>query len=268
MDDELDLPEMCAVAEKVVDGVVPFFKANLGAPPVLTKARGDYATEADLHIERKMAVLLESMSGYDVLGEEYGGQPAETYWVVDPIDGTSNYAVGYPMCGILVALIHRGEPVVAVSAFPFLRQRYMAYKGGGLRINGHRVPRLTEPTGARTVGFGSIIARRDKLFPMEWRQRLLNAVGQTFPSMRIDGSVGVDLALTASGAFAGSVTFSPHRWDNAAGVLLIREAGGIATDVFGKPWHPGSHGVLAGTPRIHEQLLEIVQSLELPHPTE
>ena len=115
-----------------------------------------------------------------------------------------------------------------------------------------------------SIAFGSVIARRDGTFPRGWRQALLSAVGDRYPTIRISGSVGVDLAATDAGSFGGTVTFSPHVWDNVAGVLLIREAGGVVTDLAGEEWHDGSVGVLAGTEEVHAGLLHIVRGLQPP----
>ena len=185
-------------------------------------------------------------------------------WVVDPIDGPTNYAAGFPMCAILVSLLHKGEPIVALASMPLLGRRVTATLGGGTRVNGREVhmdPKSGRPV---SIAFGSVIARRDGTVPRGWRQALLSAVGDRYPTIRISGSVGVDLAATAAGSFGGTVTFSPHVWDNAAGVLLIREDGGVVTDLAGEEWHDGSVGVLAGTEEVHAGLLHIVRGLQPP----
>ncbi|WP_075692164.1 inositol monophosphatase family protein [Corynebacterium sphenisci] len=262
---EPDAVALLAAAEAAVDEAAAVFRANLGADPLITKARGDFATEIDLAIERLLRDRLGAATGLPVYGEEFGGDAdSATGWVVDPIDGTTNYAAGFPACAILVALMHRGEPVVAVADLPLMGLRLTAVRGGGTRRNGEEVTLAETPGRPVAIAFGSVIARRDGTFPRGWRQSLLSAVGESFPTIRISGSVGVDLACTAGGAFAGTVTFSPNLWDNAAGVLLIREAGGVVTDVAGRPWTPRSVGVLAGTPTVHARLREIIAGLQPP----
>lgn len=265
---DLEPRALLAMAEAAVDEVEDLFTVNLGADPLVTKARGDFATEIDLAIERRLRELLLHFTGFPVHGEEYGvgddGPAPDTVWVVDPIDGTTNYAAGFPMCAILVSLVHKGEPIVALASMPLLGRRVTATLGGGTRFNGREVhmdPKSGRPV---SIAFGSVIARHDGTFPRDWRQLLLSAVGDRYPTIRISGSVGVDLATTAAGSFGGTVTFSPHVWDNAAGVLLIREAGGVVTDLTGEPWRVGSVGVLAGTEEVHAGLLHIIRGLLPP----
>ena len=266
---DLEPRALLAMAEAAVDEVEDLFTVNLGADPLVTKARGDFATEIDLAIERRLRELLQHFTGFPVHGEEYGtggerDSVSDTVWVVDPIDGTTNYAAGFPMCAILVSLLHKGEPIVALASMPLLGRRVTATLGGGTRVNGREVhmdPKSGRPV---SIAFGSVIARRDGTFPRGWRQALLSAVWDRYPTIRISGSVGVDLAATAAGSFGGTVTFSPHVWDNAAGVLLIREAGGVVTDLAGEEWHDGSVGVLAGTEEVHAGLLHIVRGLQPP----
>src|SRR5699024_2450108 len=134
---------LLAMAEAAVDEVEALFTSGLGADPLITKARGDFATEVDLAIERPLRELLQHFTGFPVYGEEYRGSGADplqdTVWVVDPIDGTTNYAAGFPMCAILVALLHKGEPVVALASMPLLCMRVTATLGGGTRVNGREV---------------------------------------------------------------------------------------------------------------------------------
>lgn len=272
---ELEPRALLAMAEAAVDEVEVLFRTGLGADPLVTKARGEFATELDLAIERRLRDLLLHFTGFPVYGEEYGtgdgggpgsaeGPGADTVWVVDPIDGTTNYAAGFPMCAILVALLHKGEPIVAVASMPLLGMRATATVDGGTRVNGRPVTMDARSGRPVSIAFGSVIARRDGTFPRPWRQLLLSQVGERYPTIRISGSVGVDLATTAAGAFGGTVTFSPHVWDNAAGVLLIREAGGVVTDLAGRDWHTGSVGVLAGTEEVHAGLLHIVRGIQPP----
>ncbi|MBV7296170.1 inositol monophosphatase [Corynebacterium sp. TAE3-ERU12] len=260
------MPGLLVAAEAAVDEVADFFRTNLGAHPTVTKKGGSFATEIDLEIERRLRDLLTSSTGLPVFGEEFGGtDPAEaTCWVVDPIDGTTNYSAGYPACAILVALLHRGQPVVGVTDMPMVNIRLTATAGGGTWRNGERIHLSSKPGGPVGIAFGSVIAHRGGTFPRTWRQLLLAEVGDVYPTIRISGSVGVDLASVAAGAFGGTITFSPNVWDNAAGVLLMREAGGVVTDLAGHEWTPSSLGVLAGRPAVHARLREIIVGLQPP----
>lgn len=250
----MDPRELVAFAEAAVDQVEPIFRSGIGAPPAHFKSRGDFATEVDLAIEKQLRDILQQMTGIPVYGEESGGSIHDTVWVVDPIDGTANYSAGNPMAGILVALVHEGQPVAAISEFPLLGRRLVASDGSPLRSAGG-------PSG----GFGG-----GEEFPEFDDARghvgcFSNLPTAAFHELResglrprITGSVGLDNAFVAQGVFDGAVNFSPHPWDNAAGALLIKAAGGIITDPEGNPWTVQSRGMVSGTPQVHETILEIL----------
>lgn len=264
--DALQPRELLAVAEAALDEVEDLFVKQVGAIPTVIKPRGDFATEIDLAIEQRLREILSRRSGLPVYGEEFGGKVPEhhTAWVIDPIDGTTNYTNGFPLCAMLVTLMDQGKPVIGISSMPLLRRRVSASVGGGTYVNGCRVSMEADTKRPVSIAFGSVIARSDGTFPRQWRQLLLSEVGEHYPTIRISGSVGVDLSSTAMGVFGGTVTFSPHVWDNAAGVLQISEAGGVVTDLAGRPWRYDSLGVLAGTEDVHAALRAIVD--ELGHP--
>ncbi|WP_448852465.1 inositol monophosphatase family protein [Corynebacterium sp. 335C] len=258
--------EMLGIAERAVGDVEDLFRDNLGSAPSVRKPDGSVATAADLAIEERLRDRLTTATGLPFRGEESGGADAATAttWIVDPIDGTTNYANGHTACAILVSLVHRGRPIASVTSLPMARTRITAAEGHGVRRNGESVacrPHRSVPT---PLGFGSVITGREGRFPRAWRRALFTAVGERLPALRISGSVGYDLAMTACGTYGGAVTFSPNVWDNAAGVLAVREAGGVVTDLTGREWHTGSVGVLAGTPEVHAKLLDAIAEVAPP----
>ena len=101
-------------------------------------------------------------------------------------------------------------------------------------------------------------------FPMEMRRDLLSELAESYLRPRITGSIGVDLAFTAEGIFGTCVSFSPHVWDNAAGVMLVRAAGGVVTDTEGNDWAPGK-GVIAGTAKAHAVLVDKIEKVRAEH---
>lgn len=248
----MDPRELVALAEAAVDQVEPIFRSGIGAPPTHVKSRGDFATEVDLTIEKRLRDILQQMTGIPVYGEESGGNIHDTVWVVDPIDGTANYSAGNPLAGILVALVHEGQPVAAISDFPFLGRRVVASDGSPLRSvggppggfsGGEESPELDEARGH--VGCSSSLPTA-----------VIHQLRETGLRPRMTGSVGLDNAFVAQGVFDGAVNFSPHPWDNAAGALLVKAAGGIVTDPQGNPWTAQSRGMVSGTPQVHETILK------------
>lgn len=276
---ELNLTELRELAENVVHEAEPDFCANLGAKPSVMKnaATQDFATDIDLTLEQNFRQRLVEASGFPVLGEEFGlGDGAmkvdrktelpETFWCVDPVDGTSNYAVGNPLCGILLSLVHHREPVVAVTSLPLIGEFYSAQRGGPLFVDGTEAPQLPEEDPEVVqITFGSILSGRRGHLPGQYRQNLLFEIGVSYPRMRVTGSCGADLAMTAAGKFAGALTFSPNIWDNAAGILLVEAAGGVVTDLHGKPWKAGTTGLVAAAPSVHATLMKHINSVPRPY---
>ncbi|BAU96430.1 inositol monophosphatase [Corynebacterium suranareeae] len=256
---------MLAIAEAVVDDAEALFTQGFGAAPALLKSPGDFATEVDMAIESHMRQMLNMMTGIDVIGEEGGGATSGTRWVIDPIDGTANFAASNPMSAILVSLLVDDQPVLGVTSMPMLGKRLSAYEGSPLMINGQPQEPLQEQSSLVShIGFSSMASPRNTAFPAELRRDLLTELTESYLRPRITGSVGVDLAFTAQGIFGACVSFSPHVWDNAAGVMLMRAAGAHVTDTEGGPWVPGK-GVVAGTKKAHDVLLSKIEKVRSMH---
>lgn len=254
---------LLAIAEAVTDDAERLFLAGFGNSERVSKGGRDFATTTDLKIEVMLRQQLTSLTGIPVYGEEGGGSLDDpAVWVVDPVDGTSNYAAGNPNCAILISLLMAGQPIVALCSMPTFGKRVTAYEGSALFINGAPQPVLDEPDPELVqVGFGSLIAGRDHTFRSTLRHRLLTKLAEDYTRLRVTGSVGIDLAYTAMGIFSAAVTFSPFPWDNAAGVLLVQAAGGTVTDLDGKPWTVAAKGVVAGTATKHAAILSTIDKI-------
>ncbi|GAA1179189.1 inositol monophosphatase family protein [Corynebacterium glaucum] len=261
-----ELERYMRVAADAVARARKHFVSELGAAPALRKGPGDFATEADLAIEAMLREDLERATGISVFGEEHGGKfNPDACWVLDPIDGTSNYSSGNPNSAILVSLIMGGEPVVAFIDIPLLNFQVHAVAGGPVICNGEVLPPVgQESAAAAQVGVGSVGSDDRRRFPASQRLALIGALAETDLRPRISGSVGVDLAFVALGIYQAAVSFSPHIWDNAAGVLLARSAGAVVTDTEGGPWTLDSTGAIVGTPAAHATVLSTM--LQVQHP--
>ncbi len=227
--------------------------------PVADKGAGDYVTDVDRASERAMArFLLGATPDIPFVGEEHGGVVGERYWLVDPLDGTTNFVHGFPIVAVSVALIEDGRSVAGAVAAPFLGECYVAARGLGARLErDSQAPRaLTvsgRPVGRSIVGTGFPFRNKDVL---PRYLRAMTAALERFEDLRRPGAAALDLAWVAAGVFDGFFELSLAPWDVAAGGLLIEEAGGIVTD-----W-AGSNGylegdILAGNPSVHEALLHI-----------
>lgn len=251
-----------AAARDAVAEARELFTSHLGAAPALVKGAGDFATAADLAIEELLRERLTAATGIDVYGEEHGGElNLDACWVADPIDGTSNYSSGNPNCAILVSLILDGQPAVAITDAPLLNMHIEAVAGGPVVCNGAALPPVGAATAAAAqVGVGSVGSADRQRVPAPARLELIGRLAETNLRPRISGSVGVDLAFVAQGIYRAAVSFSPHVWDNAAGVLLARSAGAVATDLDGNDWQVGSVGAIVGTREAHATVLSTMMS--------
>ncbi|ATQ28076.1 inositol monophosphatase [Rhodococcus ruber Chol-4] len=266
-----DLSSLLAVAGEVLDVASERFVAGRGAPRSVDKGPNDFATDLDLELERSISSELERRTGISVHGEEFGGPEADsgTVWLLDPIDGTVNYSAGLPTAGILLALVRDGDPVLGLTWLPFVGDRFAATAGGPLLRNGRPQPPLQPAAlGEVMVGVGSFDIDSRGRIPGRRRLDVITELSRRVSRLRMHGSTGVDLAYTAAGVLGAAVVFGHHPWDNAAGVALVRAAGGRATDFAGEPWRIGSGSVVAGAPGVHEEILDIVGSLAGPVPEE
>lgn len=256
-----ELTGLLTVATQVLDGVAARFVDGIGAPSAVVKGRNDFATELDLELERTIAAELHQRTGIAVHGEEFGGPAltSGTAWVLDPIDGTFNYSAGHPMSGTLLALVHEGEPVIGLTWLPLLGRRYSAVAGGPVHLDGRALPPLRPGRLADAmIGFGAFNLDSTGRIPGQFRFDILGALSRLSSRVRMHGSTGIDLAFTASGVLGGAVVFGHHPWDNAAGVALVRAAGGVVTDLAGAPWTIASGSVLAAAPGVHAELLDLI----------
>jgi myo-inositol-1(or 4)-monophosphatase len=254
-------------ASAILDAVVPPFLAGHRADSAVSKKGNDFATEVDLAIERQVVSALTATTGIGVHGEEFGGTDVDSpwVWVLDPVDGTFNYAAGSPMAAILLALLHDGEPVAGLTWLPFIDERYTAVAGGPLMKNGKPQPSLgSAELSESLVAVGTFSADSRGRFPGRYRLAVLENLSRVSSRLRMHGSTGIDLAYVADGILGAAVLFGGHVWDHAAGVAQVRSAGGIVTDLAGEPWTPASRSVLAAAPGVHGEVLEILRATGKP----
>jgi myo-inositol-1(or 4)-monophosphatase len=225
------------------------------------KGSRDFVTEVDRTAERLIAdVLLAGQSGGRIIGEELspGIVTEGLVWIVDPLDGTTNFLHDYPSYAVSIAAAVEGVLEVGVVLHVSHNETYAALRGGGAWLGTRRlaVSRINDPEFA-LVGTG--FPFRD-LSHLEEYQRQFARVAAATSGIRRPGSAALDLADVAAGRFDGFWELSLSAWDIAAGTLLIREAGGVITDFTGRDIGIEHTGVVAGNPRIHEWLLTILSS--------
>ncbi|MFT3715399.1 MAG: inositol monophosphatase [Gordonia sp. (in: high G+C Gram-positive bacteria)] len=264
-----DLPGLLAVAADILEAASAEFLAGLGAPSAVAKHGTDFATEVDLSLEKRIGGELAARTGFPVHGEEFGGADLTDgpVWLIDPIDGTFNYSAGLPLTAMLVALAVDGVPVIGLTWVPCLGRTYTAYSGGPLLIDGVPAPRLTETSlHGSAIGYVSYTVGAKGLFPGDQRARVHNELTRRQARIRIHGCTGIDMAFVAGGGLAGAVSYGRYAWDHAAGAVLVQAAGGVATDIHGRPWTVSTPSLVAAAPGVHDELLAVIADGSWPQP--
>ncbi len=235
----------------------------------------DLVTEADRTSEKLITERLRTRwPDFGVLGEEgtRSDLEAEYRWLVDPLDGTTNFAHGFPVFCISIALA-RGEELIAGFLYdPTRNEFFSAERGQGAKLNGETIRVSTTATLSESLlGTGFPSHKRHKNPNVHFYHQLtLRSHG-----LRRAGSAALDLACVASGRYDGFWEFNLNPWDTAAGVLLIQEAGGIVTRFDGSPFRLKSDEVLASNGIIHQELMQNFEEIfagrgleEIPSPVE
>jgi len=213
----------------------------------------DRACEEAIH-----GLLRDTFPTHDFLMEETATQRTDSpfLWVVDPLDGTTNYTHRYPHFCCSIALQHEGRTVVGVVYDPVRRELFTAIEGAGAFLNGRPIRTSNEDQLIRCLvatGFpNEIRTARDKNLRKFARILLL------VRSVRRSGSAALDLCYLAAGRLDGYWVLTLCPWDQAAGILMVEEAGGRVTDPGGKPTHLHSQALVASNGRIQEQLLALL----------
>lgn len=222
-----------------------------------SKGTADFVSEIDRAAESAIAErLLKAFPEAGIIGEELSPDEVRLdglTFIVDPIDGTTNFLHGYPEYAVSIGAYDNGEALAALVLNVATRDLYTATRNGGASHNGEviRVSSLSEP-GRSLIGTG---------FPfkhIEYLDRYMeqfSSVMRSTAGVRRAGSAALDLATVAAGQFDGFWELGLSPWDVAAGILIIREAGGIVTDLEGNPAIPTHGPLVAGNPAIHEWLL-------------
>jgi len=228
---------------------------------VKEKGRFDLVTDADLASQRAIQGYLASLfSDHAFLGEEEGagkarpGPDAPPTWIVDPIDGTTNYVHDCPFYCISIGLEIAGELTVGVVYEPSRREMFAAAKGCGAWVNQKPMRVSATPTldqALLATGFPPDVRGAEKSLDW-WRHFSFQA-----QSLRRTGSTALNLAYVAAGRFDGYYAFDNHVWDVAAGAVLVREAGGVITNVDGSEYDAYTADALASNGAIHLALLDI-----------
>lgn len=224
------------------------------------KGEVDLITDSDRRSEDLIVSRLrERFPDHAIVAEEGSGQAgdnAKYCWHVDPLDGTTNFAHGYPCFAVSLGLLENGEPIAGAVLNPVYDELFTASRGEGAFLNN------------RPIRVSSAVSLSHSLvatgFPTHHRMKSANInyyweFTLRSHGVRRDGAAALDLCAVASGRFDGFWEFGLKSWDTAAGAIIVREAGGMVTDMEGKPYQPGGRVVIASNGKIHGEMRQIIE---------
>ena len=226
---------------------------------VESKGKNNFVTFVDrLSEEKIIEKILSVYPDHDIYAEESGKhkKKSDYRWLIDPLDGTTNYIQGIPLFSVTIALQKDNEIILGVTYDPIRNEMFHAEKGKGAYLNNTRLQISTKENLSTCVvatGFPYKAYQDIGSYLKSFGDFIKNTAG-----LRRMGSAAIDLAYTASGRFDGFWEFNLSPWDIAAGILLIQEAGGIATDDLGEKNYMETGNIVAANPEIHRQMLSFL----------
>lgn len=236
---------------------------NLRQSDIVKDNRRDFTTKVDLEAERAILKILKKKTPtYSIITEEAGVDRRRSpfTWVIDPLDGTTNYSIGNPFFDVSIALLKNDEPILAVVYAPVIDWLFIAQKGQGATVNGLPIhvsdkSKLDQCLMAYCRGNDLVnMKRMNQIFPS------ISLKSKDLSRMRAGA---YELALVAAGKLGAYLSPGTKPWDVAAGSLLVREAGGKVTDFAGKEWDIDAKDILATNGKIHKQMIsEINKALK------
>lgn len=219
---------------------------------VKEKGKGDFALDADIDSENYiMKKIRQKYPSHDILTEESGHhhKDSEYLWIIDPLEGTLNYAHHLPIWAINIGLFYKGKPFIGVIYAPVLKELFYAAKGKGAYLNGKRI-HVNEDEDP-TKSFYSVSS--------EFYFTSLPTLGRHL--FRRLGCFGLELAYVACGRFGAKIFFGNDPYGYGAGSILVLEAGGKITDLKGNQWTLRSEGVLSSNGQLHDKILTLLSNI-------
>jgi myo-inositol-1(or 4)-monophosphatase len=228
-----------------------------------SRVKGDskgLVTATDLAAEKAILDILRNESDYPVLSEESTTKIEMNgpVWVVDPLDGTNNFARSLPLFAVSVGLMDENESLLGVIIDPVNQKEYCAVKGGGTFCNGEKIahPKFdTDYIPMLFLNHGYPEVDRSKF------KELSKLLASNFNTLKL-GTTALELCYIAAGSVDGFICSGDELWDFAAGIVITQEAGCIFTDWIGKPWNGTHSHLLIARPEIHETLVKLIRDLQ------
>ncbi len=246
-------------AARSAGDIIARFSDQVDSLSISNKQRNDFVTEVDKMAERAIIDMIrESYPDHAILAEETGSHAGkdegEQYlWIIDPLDGTTNFLHGVPQYAVSIAVEFKKQIIMAVVYNPISGEMYTASKGAGAWLNDKRI-RVSKQKTLEGALLGTGFPYRDDQ-SIEHYLPVFKAFMQKTAGLRRPGAASLDLAYIAAGRYDGFFEMGLNKWDIAAGVLLIREAGGLVGDLKGESSYLTTGNIVAANPKIFHQML-------------
>jgi myo-inositol-1(or 4)-monophosphatase len=226
---------------------------------VRTKARNEFVTQVDHTAERLIIETIRArFPDHGFIAEESGTHDGSEYvWIIDPLDGTTNFIHGFPVFAVSIALRVRKQLEVAVVYDPSRQELFTAMRGSGAQLDGRRI-RVSKWAGLEGALIGTGFPYRSNTERLPQYMPMLQAVMEATAGVRRPGSAALDLCSVAAGRLDGFWEFGLNVWDIAAGSLLIREAGGMVGPLTPDGDFLDTGNIIAGTPKVYDALRELL----------
>ena len=247
-------------AARKAGGIINRASFDVDKLTIRSKRKNDFVSEVDEAAEEAIiAVLRDAYPDHGILAEESGTRDAKAdyVWVVDPLDGTTNFLHGFPQYCVSIALLHKGKPTQAVVYDPNRNELFTATKGVGAYLNDRRIRvSRTDKLDDALMGTGFPFREIDNL---DDYLRMLKNVMRSTSGIRRPGAAALDLAWVACGRIDGFWEIGLSPWDMAAGALLVREAGGLIGDLDGNEGYLDSGRVAATNAKLFGAFLQLLK---------
>lgn len=234
---------------------------NFDRSEIMLKSQHEILTKYDLESEK---IIIDKIKKYfpdhQVLSEESGSNDSKSdyLWIIDPIDGTTNFSMHNPIFSISLGLAYKGEMILGIIYAPYLKEMFFAEKGKGAILNGEKI-KVSEIAGGNVLNaFCHSRHEKDIKKAIEYfKKQKLNGL-----DCRQMGSAAIELVYVACGRIESIAIPGAHTWDVAAGILIVREAGGRVSDFNGDDWGIESKDMLATNSKMHDKILDVLKEMK------
>jgi myo-inositol-1(or 4)-monophosphatase len=244
------------------------YSKRLDELDVRSKSRNEFVSQVDLAAEQVIIETIhERYPHHSILGEETGQRGnSDHLWIIDPLDGTTNYLHGFPMYCVSIALQIKGRMQIGVVYDPSRQELFTAIRGVGAQLEGRRLRvNINRTLEGALIGTGFPYRENDTWLEIYLNQ--LRAVMQVASDVRRPGSAALDLCYLAAGRIDGFWEFGLQPWDIAAGSLILREAGGLVSSMTDDGDYMETGNVIAGAPKVHAELEKLLKGFLEPADT-